>query len=161
MKHFILAVIITALFMSGCCGRTEKCAADKSRVIVRINDYDLTLNDFQEEARFMLPDKLAASDAVKAKEDALDKLITKKILLQEAQRESFDKDQKFMKEIERYWEQALLKLLINKKIDDFSKKLPADLSVEDRQKMLQDELTKWVSGLRASAKVRIYRENLK
>jgi hypothetical protein len=109
----------------------------------------------------MLPDKLAASDAVKAKEDALDKLITKKILLQEAQRESFDKDQKFMKEIERYWEQALLKLLINKKIDDFSKKLPADLSVEDRQKMLQDELTKWVSGLRASAKVRIYRENLK
>ena len=50
---------------------------------------------------------------------------------------------------------------IKRKIDEFSKNIPADIKGELRTKMLQSELDKWLSGMRSSAKVRIYRENLK
>jgi len=53
-------------------------------------------------------------------------LINKKILIQEALKLNFDKDKTFMKEIERYWEQALLKLLFKIKSDELSRTVRVD-----------------------------------
>ena len=157
---FILPALIVSCVITGC-GKSEDKGRAGNAVIARINNYELTAADLKDEIMTSSRDISMSADPEKAKEDALDGLVTKKILLQEAQAQSFDKDAKFMKEIERYWEQALLKLLINKKIGEFSKIRPADIKGDIRQKMLQSELDKWLNGIRSSAKVKIYKENLK
>ena len=158
---YIFLVLTVSCVITGCCCKNENKKLPDNAAIARINNYVLTVSDFNDEVATKALDISMSADPEKAKEDALDKLVTKKILLQEAQAQSFDKDAKFMKEIERYWEQALLKLLINRKINEFSKKIPADIQGEIRKKMLQSELDKWLKGLRGAAKVRIYKENLK
>ncbi|MDO8525288.1 MAG: hypothetical protein Q7S07_02230 [Candidatus Omnitrophota bacterium] len=160
-RYFLLSAIVLVCVAAGCCGKPAKDPLDKDKVVARINNYELMASDFEADARLFLPNMRLSGDDEKADEKALDEIITRKILLQEAQRENFDKDSRFMKEIERYWEQALLKLLINKKIDEISGKIPPEFKGDTRQKMIQAELDNWVRGLRNSAKVGIYKENLK
>ena len=112
LSYILLALIISGV-MAGCCCKPENKNHAGKEIIAKINNYKLTVNDFKDELMPKARDISLSADPEKAKEDALNELVTKKILLQEAQRQSFDKDAKFMKEIERYWEQALLKLLIN------------------------------------------------
>lgn len=187
LVFLFLAVFIFAA-ISGCDLRGKEAKGDK-RVVARINNYDLTIKDFSDEARFMIaPDYLAANPE-KANNEALEGLITKKVLLQEAQKQNFDKDKAFMREIERYWEQALIKLLINKKIEEFSKvvitsdddvkraydqltaegkitgKTFEEVAPQIRNEIAQGEmradLAKWVRDARKAAKIKIYEENLK
>ena len=141
-----------------CCGKK---AQESSPVIAKINNYKLTADDFSDEARLIVPNMHLSANADKAKEDILGEIIVKKVLLQEAQKRNFDKDKDFMKEIERYWEQALLKLLMKSKIDEFSKRMSPEIKGDIRRKMLQAELAGWVEGLRKTASVKINEENLK
>ena len=53
-----------------------------------------------------------------SKEGLLDALITKELLLQEAQNMNLDKERDFIKTIELYWEQTLIKNLMIKKSDE-------------------------------------------
>lgn len=121
MKNIpLLSVIIFLSLCVGGCGKTaEKTLGDA--VVATVGKYELTVNDYNDEARFTAAHKYLSGDVQKAKEAALDEIITRKILIQEAQRQDFDKDRAFMKEIERYWEQALLKLLMKKKLDEISR----------------------------------------
>ena len=64
--------------------------------------------------------KYSSYSSLKQKDQVLEELITKEVLLQEAQRLNLDKQKSFMKEIEGYWEQALMKSLINRKLKEFS-----------------------------------------
>jgi peptidyl-prolyl cis-trans isomerase C len=119
----------------------------------------------------------------------LDELITKKILIQEAQKQNFDKDRAFMKEIERYWEQALLKLLLKKRSDELGRgievkesevmeaygqmiaeegpavepydKVAPEIRNELRKKKIQQAFDKWLVDLRFKSKLKVYEENLK
>ncbi len=120
MKHtrmiVLLIVISLGLLPVYGCGKS-KAVAGGSKVVARINNYEMTVNDFKEEA---------GRGMSASKEGLLEELIIKKVLLQEAQRQNFDKDKAFMKEIERYWEQALLKLLIKKKLREISQSLVID-----------------------------------
>lgn len=182
---FFFLVILMLPAVSGC-GSKEK--VDK-RVIARINNYDLTVSDFADEARFMIAPEYLAADPQKAKSEALEGLITKKVLLQEAQKQNFDKDKAFMREIERYWEQALIKLLIQKKIEEFSKvvitsdddvkraydsmvaegkiagKTFEEVAPQIRNEIAQGEmradLAKWVRDARKAAKIKINEDNLR
>ena len=97
-----LALVVSGV-MTGCCKSENKKSAENA-VIAKINNYELTVSDFKDEVSLRAPDISMSADTEKAKENALDELVTKKILLQEAQAQSFDKDAKFMKEIERYYE---------------------------------------------------------
>ncbi len=161
-KYFIIPAVFLVCIASGCCCKPGNDPLYKNKVIARINSYELMASDFEADARLIMTNIPLSGDILEnAKEKALNEIIIKKILLQEAQKESFDKDSRFMKEIERYWEQALLKLLINKKIDELSGKMSPELQGDARQKMIQSKLNDWVRGLRNSAKVVIYKENLK
>ena len=104
----------------------------------------MTAGDFRESARVVSG----------TKKEILEQLITRNILIQEAQKENFDKDRAFLKEIESYWEQALLKLLIRKKTAEFSATFNGDKS------KVEAAMEGWVSGLRAGANVKIYEKNL-
>jgi hypothetical protein len=144
LKALITVVIIgqLSLCISGCGKPKESLPEDK--VIARINGYTMTAEDFRSSAR----------SVGGTKEEALEELITRNILLQEAQKQNFDKDRAFMKEIERYWEQALLKLLVKKKMAEFSNVFNGD------RKKVENAMDKWIKDLRARANVKVYKDNL-
>lgn len=106
------------IFLAGC----EKAfkSPEDDRVVADINGFGLTVADFKEDADPALLRKYPSLSPRKQKEEILNELIMKEILLQEAQRMNLDKEGAFMKEIEGYWEQALMKALIQKKLEEFS-----------------------------------------
>ncbi len=109
-----IAVLLLLLFTVGC-GKAKELPSPNSGFVATINDYKLTVEDFKEDLKTAVAQKYLAEDPAKAKRDILEELITRKILVQEAQRENFDKQPNFMKEIERYWEQALIKFFLKQK----------------------------------------------
>ena len=157
--RIFVSMAILLIFLTGC-GRGEK-ARDKT-IIARIDNYEMTADDFKSEVDITMGNKPLPADPAKAREELLDELITKKVLLAEAQKQNFDKDRAFMKEIERYWEQALLKILYKKKSAELLENVRADdREPEDvRNVKLRDAIDAWIDGLRSRARIKIYRENL-
>lgn len=121
MSIFCLIAILTI----------SACARKKGpeRIVAIVNDYKMTVEDFNYESKEILRMGKLLGDIPVTKEDILDALITKEILLQEAQEENLDKDKDFMKTIELYWEQTLLKNLLTKK----SRGIERDITVYENE----------------------------
>jgi len=140
----ILSVSVTLFVFSGCESSTE---GRDMRVMAKINNYELTVEDFKNEIDPTLIWRYLPEDLPSAKERLLQDLITKKVLLQEAQRQKLDKDKAFMKEIERHWEQALLKLLLKNKSNEFARDIDESGGPE--------AFEKWIKDLKESASIEI------
>jgi len=121
-KRVTTIIIILLFFASGC----EKRPAKDKQILAKVNNYEMTVSDFQDEARLTRSNKSLSLDENKAKAQLLKDLINRKILIQEALKLNFDKDKTFMQEIERYWEQALLKLLFKNKSEELSRSIRVD-----------------------------------
>jgi hypothetical protein len=62
-----------------------------------------------------------------SKTDFINSLITKELLIQESQKSGIDKDESFRKSIQNFYEQSLIKLLIDRKISSLK---PTDIDEE-------------------------------
>ena len=161
-KIVLITVIVLSILLFPVFVMAGEPRGDDDKVIARINNYTLTIADFESETQGKLPRGLSAPDLEKAKEGLLDDLITKKLLIQEAQKQKFDKDKAFIKEIERYWEQALLKFLYNKKSQELLREISRDeRDPEIRDRLVQQALSVWMEDLKNSADIKKYKENLK
>lgn len=169
---FIAAGLIMLLIFSyGCAKERQK------RIALRINDFIMTEEELEEEIR-----KSEISDSPSERQKFLEDLINRKLILQEAEHLGLDKEREFLKAVERFWEQSLLKIMIDRK----SKEIAGQISVTDREiekrynEMLEQgtvnkplsesyneikwqvlrnkqtqALNAWVEGLRRKAKVEI------
>lgn len=148
MKNLIFILLLT-LTLNGCA--REKPAKE---VIATINDYSLYTDDFIFEAQLYPPSHRERL----TKEQILDDLIQKKLLLLEAQRQGLDKNPAFMKMVERFWEQSLLRSLLEKK----SKEILSSIQVpeEERDQRAGQMMQQWVDDLRKGAKIQINKEML-
>ena len=116
----VIAVFLcSAIFLFGC-SKTGGNDSGDTRALAVIDNYTLTVDDFKNEANITYPSMYFSQNGEDEKKELLSDIIIKKVLLQEAHKQNFDKDKAFMKEIERYWEQALLKLLVVKKTEEFA-----------------------------------------
>jgi len=150
--NIVAIAVISISFIYGC-GKNDKAPGTHGKLVARIDSYELTKDDFNDAMRSRATSIRSAKDIGKAKEELLESLITKQVLLLEAQKQNFDKDKAFMKEIEKYWEQALLKLLIKKKMSEFSGTLKDDTLVDEA-------MEKWIEGLKMRTDIKRYKENL-
>lgn len=67
-------------------------------------------------------------------------LIERELLVQEAQRMGLDRREDFMRTIERFWKEALIKLLLDRKLQEISGETHVyDSEMEARYKALQEE----------------------
>lgn len=89
-------------------------------ILSEVNNYRMTVGDFKDEIKGLLPPEREMLATYQGRKEFLDDIIRKEILLQEAQRQNLDKDKDFMKTIERYWEQTLIKTLLDKKSKQIS-----------------------------------------
>lgn len=155
------------------------------QVLAKINDYDITKEEFQEEFK---QSAFGRVDTLESRKEFLNNLINRKLILQDAQRKNLDKDKSFLKMVERFWEQSLLKLALDRKTKQIAgAALVSDKTIEETyQNMRKDaktdktydqmynqikwEITKlketqmlnnWVSGLRNKADIRVNKDLLK
>ena len=128
-SRYILLVILISFLALGCAKKPLSEAA-----AVRVNDYSLTASEFNE----LFLEVKVQEDTSLARQKFLGNLIMRKLLLQEAQREGLDKQKDFLKSIENFWEQSLLKIVIDRKVKEVSK----DITVTDKE--LEDYYNKWL-----------------
>jgi peptidyl-prolyl cis-trans isomerase C len=151
MRAWIGVVLLCVLG----CGRPVQ---PPEAVVARVNDYEVTADEFRRE--------LAMSRGVirnfpdispqELKDKVLDELIVRQLLLEEAQKLDIDKQPAFMREVEAYWRQALLKTLLARKTDEFlggGKTLDEEVREAYERQSSQMQLDVVIVADEASAKV--------
>jgi hypothetical protein len=146
MKRYLI-ILATLLLIAGC-----TCPAEKNRdVLARINNYEITKEEFEEEFK---ASGFSRFDTDESRKEFLDSLIDQKLILQEAQQKGLDKELGFLKAIERFWEQSLLKIALDKK----TKEIAGSVSVKDRELSKAKEsqlMEEWLNSLRKNADIKI------
>ena len=116
LLYSLLFFLSLSLF---CCSREK---AEEGKILSRINDYNLTLDEFQ----YQLAAELELDKDFKltneAKKEFLEQLIRKELLIQEAKKLKLDRKDKFVRAIERYWESTLIRDLMDLKCQEIAKK---------------------------------------
>lgn len=128
MKFFVkyrkillsLIGICMILFVFGiACTRENQ----NKKVLAKINDFELTLEDFERQLTAdveMTPDFKLTQEA---KDHFLNQLIRKEIMIQEAMKRKLDRREAFIRAIERYWQSTLIRDLLELKGDEISKQI--------------------------------------
>ncbi len=175
-----LIILCGLLFVFGCSRQPN----DKI-VLVKVNDYEVTLEEFEEEFKESV---YAVTDTPESRKAFLENLINRKVILQDAQKQNLDKERDFLKSIQKFWEQSLLKAALDKKdkesallvkIDDalieqtyknMAKEGKVDKAYEQMYNQIKWELgqierfqilNEWIGGLRKKASIKINYELLK
>jgi len=177
-SYFFAAVmcclIITSLLEG--CGRRK--ASEK--VVATINNYKMTVEDFNYESKEIFHMGRLVGHMPDTKEEILDALIVKEVLLQEAEKKDLDKDKEFLRSIEMYWEQTLIKNLMKKKFVDIQNKVTVyeeevidyyhnmmkdeqrplegvrrNIKREIKSKKERDLLDEWIEDLRSKSRIRV------
>lgn len=170
MPRYIL-IFLVALFLAG-----HGCAQNEPAAIT-IGNIHISAQEF-EAAYKTSPYIYQGADGKKA---FLDSYVTKKLILAEAERMNLDKDPAFLNDIQMFWEQGLLKLVLLEKSKEFASQARATdeeieafyneqratfnnkplaqvrdqiLSVLEKEKQVA-MMTEWVNALKARIKIAI------
>ena len=171
----IFFVSFAILFLAGCPAGNK---SPGKKVVAEINSYKMTVEDIKYDFKNAPYDEADMLKTDKGRRTYLDGLIEKEVLLQEAQRQGIDREKGFMKSIENYWEQALLKILLERKSKEISRLIHVyDNEVEDyyrdsgeklplskvkdeikniiRQKKETDAMNAWVDELKNRSHIKV------
>ena len=137
---FLMTMVFILAVLTGC---AEKQPSEK--VVAVINDYKMTGEDFNYESKELLHVGKLIGDIPVTREDILDALIIKEILLQEAQRKDLDKDKDFLRSIELHWEQTLIRNLLTKKSREIGKAVA----------VYEDEVAAYYDNMKEAIKAKV------
>lgn len=177
----MLAMCFIISLLAGC--SYSKDSGDK-KVIAQVNKYKMTIEDLRYEIRNMPYDDNALLKTESGRKGYVDRLIEKEVLLQEAQRKGIDREKDFMKSIENYWEQALLKILLERKskeisglihvydneIEEYYRSSGEDMPLSKvrneirdiiKQKKETDAMEAWINELKKRSYIKVNEEVLK
>jgi len=118
--RFVIFSIIL-LLLTGCAK-----TIDHSPVAIQIDGIHITVDEFEKAYRNSYYGK---DNLPESRRSFLENLITTKLILREAERMRLDKDPSFLKDIEFFWQQSLLKLMLDVK----AKELSLDLKIDDAE----------------------------
>ena len=141
----LLFLLLAMLLTAGCCR-----APEQKDVLARVNNYEITKEEFADEFK---ASRFSKSDSPDARKEFLETLINRKLILQEAQAGRLDRDANFLKAIQRFWEQSLLKLAIERKVNEIA----ASSSMSDRGVKEAEErlLNDWIAALKKKADISV------
>lgn len=180
--YYFILFLLSLQFFS--CSNEE---AHQQEILARVNNYNLTLDEFQAKLAAELELDPDFKPTEEAKRDFLDSLIGKELLIQEAKKLDLDRKNKFVRTIERYWESTLIRDLLEIKGKEISRDiLIPKAEIEARVKKIEksgkgvrssekarkkalaelknrksiEMLREWISGLRKTAKIEINQDLL-
>lgn len=183
-KGLLILLILSLSFLLLCCSQEQTV---KKEALAKINDYVLTLKEFEDQLAAELEFDKDQKLTKKAKQEFLDQIIQKELLIQEAKKLQMDTRKKFIMTIERYWKSTLIRDLMESKGNEFSqrtyvsqeeienryeeiKKFDSELppfeqiqnkiAKELKEKKKRKKLKEWVDSLRKNARIDINDELL-
>ena len=169
---FLLSILILVI---GC----NRQPTEEKPILVKINSYQISAEEFEEEFN---QSPQGRNDTLESRKEFMDYLINRKLILQEAQAKGMDKNRDFLKMIERFWEQSLVKLALEKKFKEIASFISvSDKVIEETYQTMFDEgkteksyeemynqikwdiikqkqaelMDEWISGLRKKADIKI------
>ncbi len=178
-----LILIFIAVLMVSLFSCVEDVESD-GKVLAKINDFELTAGEFQRQ----LADEMDLDRNFKltkeSREEYLDVLIRKELLIQEAVKLNLDRKEKFIQAIERYWESMLIRdlmeiegkkisrraLVPREEIEEYYNKMSGEEKVpplpeieeeiirELKEKKKTRMMKQWVNGLKEKAEISVDRE---
>ena len=185
MKKSFIYLLLLVLFLHLFSCTQEQ--AKENKILAGINDYNLTIDEFQ----YQLAAELEMDEDFKltkeAKAEFLERVIRKELLVQKAKELKLDRKEKFVRAIERYWESTLIRDLVEMKGEEISnrilisqeeieayyndmkkpeKKLPPlaelweKIAEELKEKKKRRMLKEWIEDLRKKAGIEINEELL-
>ncbi len=123
---FLLLAIILA---AGC--------SQQKKAPLKINNYEISREEFNSQFK---ESQYGSQDTLESRKEFLDNLIDRKLILQDAQAKGLDKNPAFLKMIEKFWEQSLLKLALDAKSKEVANAASAsDNDIAARYAQLQKE----------------------
>jgi hypothetical protein len=91
---------------------------------VRINSFSMSLDDFED---YFAKMNAGRADTADARKGVLEALVSKKLILQEAERLGLQKSEDFLNALQHYYEQLLFKLIVDLK----AKELASEINILD------------------------------
>lgn len=116
-KYVALSMLFFFILFSAGCTPQEKPA-------ITIGTIKITADEFETAFSKSI---YAHNPTEEAKQGFLTTYINRKLILKEAEREGLDKDKEFLTSVQLFWEQSLLKLVLNAKIKEVS----AQINIKD------------------------------
>jgi len=171
-----LFLLITLFFLIAGCSSGDNNAENK--VVAQINKYKMTIDDLMYEFKNSPYDEAALLKTEDGRKQYMNSIIEKEVLLQEAQRQGIDREKDFMKSIENYWEQALFKVLLERKSKEISglihvydneieeyymnsgedtplPKIKSEIRDIIRQKKEADAMNAWIDELKSKSYIKV------
>jgi hypothetical protein len=141
MKSCLLCLfLIPILLLTACEGNKQ----DKE-AIATVNNTPILLEDFQKEVSLYSKRQPSTRITSQTVEDHLKTMIEKQLLIQEATKRGLAEDKRFVETIKTFWEQTLIRELINAKNKEW----------EDRLFVSEDEIQKQYRRMQYMPSVRI------
>jgi len=183
IRFIYLAILIPVLLLPAC----SQSRPDNSPIIADINGYKLTQADFLGQLKAEVEFDRDFKVTRQAKQEFLEQIIRRELLIQEAQRLRLDRQPKFVRAIERYWESTLIRDLLELKGEQTDQTLIVSqtdarahyeqlkgagghlppltevrdgIMVELKEKKRAQALDQWVAQLRQNATVTIDEDKL-
>ena len=180
MKMVFVVILISGFIFAGC--SSERNGGDEG-VVAQVNDYKMKADDLRYDLKHTPYDEKSLLETKEGRKEYVNQLLEKEVLLQEAQRLGLDREKDFMKSIEGYWEQALLKILLERKSDEISDlthvsddeieeyysnsenrtffpKTKADIKKTIRRKKETEAMNVWIEELKKQSYIKINEEIL-
>lgn len=178
---FLLFLLLPSFF--ACSNGEQK----ESKTLAKINNFDLSCREFEVQLARELNFEADIKLTREVKEAFLEQLIQESLLVQEAKRLKLDREEKFMKTIERYWKSTLIRDLLELKgkeinqrilvpqeeIEAYYKKIKEEGGTAPPLSEIQDIIVKelketkkcqrlkeWIADLNRKANIRINQELL-
>ncbi len=154
------------------------------KLAIKVNDFQMSAQEFEQEFKEAPASLLGPENQ---KEKFLENLVSRKLILQEAERLGMNREKDFLKAIERFYEQSLLKLVVDKKSNEFASKTQvndreietyynemkerglvekplSEVYKEIKWQLLRQKQARafeiWVEGLRQKARIEINKKTL-
>lgn len=140
-----LSLLFVILLAAGCCRQPAQ-----KDILAKVNNYEITREEFNDELKISAT---ASTDDPQAKKAFLDNLINRKLILQDAQAKGLDRDANFLKMIQHFWEQSLLKLAVEKKANETA--APSGMSSREAREAQARALNDWIADLRKKANIKV------
>lgn len=118
--RLMFSILCALLLFAGCGVKKEK-----SAVAVKLGKMNITVDQLSDVYKNSLWVK---SEGAMSKEEFVDAYIKRRLLLLEARKYGLDREEDFLNSVEHFWQQSLLKMVIDKKISELSSSIVVDES---------------------------------
>ncbi|HOW43188.1 MAG TPA: hypothetical protein PLF03_05950 [Candidatus Omnitrophota bacterium] len=112
-----LPVVLLTIVVAACCGCEQK-----AKPAIKIGDIGISAAEFNESFSAFRKARGQSAD----RKEFLDTYVTRKLILIEAEQLGLDKAPQFLQDLQLFWEQSLLKLMLARKVNEVSVRVRVD-----------------------------------